>query len=214
MKLLTGELEDYILKHIDPEDELLAELYRKTHAGILNPHMLAGHLQGKIIEMISHMIRPRVVLEIGTYTGYSTLCLVKGLKNGGILYTIDINDEIESFTRSFLEKSPQNSMIRYFTGDALKLIPEIKGNFDLVYIDGDKSEYLSYYRAVINRVNPGGYVLADNVLWDGKVVQLKANHDRATKGMMAFNDYVHNDPGVQHVILPVRDGLMLIRKLN
>jgi caffeoyl-CoA O-methyltransferase len=211
---LTPALETYILAHSDTEELLLEELYQKTHASILNAHMIAGHLLGKLLEMISRMIHPKTILEIGTYTGYSALCLAKGLAPGGTLHTIEINDEIESFAREFISRSGQQDHIILHTGDALKLIPSIPGTFDLVYIDGEKSQYTAYYSLVIDRVPAGGYLLADNALWHGKVIDPASARDVSTHGIMEFNDYVQRDPRVQNLLIPVRDGLMLIRKIR
>jgi caffeoyl-CoA O-methyltransferase len=209
---LDPKLEQYILDHTDPEGDVLEELNRYTHVNILNPNMLSGHLQGKILEMISRMIHPGRILEIGTYTGYSTICLAKGLQEGGELITIDLNDELSEISTTYFKKAGMENRIRLLTGDALTLIPEIPGPFDLVYIDGEKIEYLAYYRTVFEKVKPGGYLLADNVLWGGKIVVPESEMDESTKGILAFNEMVTNDSRVMNVMLPVRDGLMIIRK--
>ncbi len=211
---LEPNLEQYILNHTDPEGDLLEELNRYTHVNILNPNMLAGHLQGKILEMISRMIQPQRILEIGTYTGYSAICLAKGLQAGGELITIDLNDELSDISTAYIKKAGMGDRIRLLTGDALSLIPGIQGSFDLVYIDGEKSEYIAYYRAVFDKVRPGGYILADNVLWGAKILDPESGMDESTKGILAFNEEVTKDPGVMNVLLPVRDGLMIIWKRN
>ncbi len=209
---LDHNLKHYILNHTDQEGDLLEELNRYTHVNILNPNMLSGHLQGKILEMISRMIQPHRILEIGTYTGYSAICLAKGLQEGGELITIDRNDELSEVSTTYLKKSGMENRITLLTGDALALIPGIPGPFDLVYIDGEKTEYVDYYRVVFDKVRPGGYLLADNVLWGGKILDPESEMDESTKGILAFNKMVTNDPRVMNVLLPVRDGLMIIRK--
>jgi len=212
MLKLDPSLEKYILDHTDPEGEPLEELNRFTHVNILNPNMLSGHLQGKVLEMISRMVRPTRILEIGTYTGYSAICLVKGLQKGGELVTIDLNDELSEISHSYFIQAGVAHLINPLNGDALKLIPEIQGTFDLVFIDGEKTEYVDYYQAVIEKVRPGGYILADNVLWSGKILDPESEMDESTKGILVFNDLVANDPRVFNVLLPVRDGLMIMRK--
>lgn len=212
MLKLDPILEQYILDHTDPEGEVLEELNRYTHVNILNPNMLAGHLQGKILEMISRMVNPLRILEIGTYTGYSSICLAKGLQEGGELITIDRNDEISEVSLSYFKKAGMEDRIHQLTGNALVLIPGITGPFDLVYIDGEKNEYTDYYQMVFDKVSPGGYILADNVLWGGKILDPGSPMDESTKGILAFNEMVTKDPGVINVLLPVRDGLMIIRK--
>jgi predicted O-methyltransferase YrrM len=205
-------IEQYILDHSDAEDPVLAELNRETNLKILRPRMLSGHLQGKILEMISKMIQPERILELGTYTGYSAICLAKGLKPDGLLYTIEINDELEDFISKYLIKAGLEKKVKLYFGDARKLVPEINEQFDLVFIDADKREYLEYYHMVFDFVKPGGFILADNVLWSGKVVELDQPDDEYTKGIFDFNRYIKNDERVEKVILPLRDGLTLIRK--
>lgn len=206
-------IEEYILNHSDKEDPILAELNRETNLKILRPRMLSGHLQGKVLEMISKMIQPEKILELGTYTGYSAICLAKGLKQNGILHTIEINDELEDFILKYIKKSGLEEKIKLHSGDAMKIIPQINEQFDLVFIDADKREYLAYYHIVLDYVKPGGFILADNVLWSGKVIELEKPDDEYTKGIFEFNDFVKNDSRVEKVILPLRDGLTLIRKL-
>lgn len=212
MKTYSPELEKYILDHTHPESDLLKELNRQTHLKEYHPEMLSGHMQGKVLEMLSRMIRPRNILEIGTYTGYSAICLAQGLQEGGKLHTIEINDEQKDFIMSYFEKAGMMDKIELHIGNALEIIPTLNEKFELVFIDADKKEYLDYYLAVIDKVNPGGYIIADNVFWGGKVIKDPAENDEYTKGIMEFNDYVHNDPEVENVILPIRDGLMVLRK--
>lgn len=207
-------IEDYILNHSDSEDPVLAELNRETNLKILRPRMLSGHLQGKILEMISKMIQPQKILEIGTYTGYSAICLAKGLKNNGTLHTIELNDELEQFIRKYFNKAGLENQIKLHIGNALEIIPKIDEPFDLVFIDGDKREYLQYYHSVLEYVKPGGFILADNVLWSGKVIEQESPDDEYTRGIIEFNEWVKNDHRVEKVILPLRDGLTLIRKKN
>lgn len=209
---MNTELEKYILDHSETESNLLAKLNRETQHKVLLPRMLSGHLQGKILEMISKMIQPSYILELGTYTGYSAICLAKGLKEHGVLHTIEINDELESFTRPFFEKSGLKEKIQFHIGDATEIIPELPNEIDLVFIDADKRQYVDYYQLVINKVKTGGFILADNVLWSGKVIEPLAENDEYTAGILAFNDFVHNDERVENVILPIRDGIMLLRK--
>ncbi|MGC9472236.1 MAG: O-methyltransferase [Bacteroidales bacterium] len=212
MPELSPELEEYIRNHTEPEDPIMEELERITYTLVLNPHMLSGRIQGKILEMFSRMIRPKTILEIGTYTGYSALCLARGLKKGGKLHTIEKNDELEDLIRSFFTRSPLGRRIHLHIGQALDIIPRLKETFDLVFIDGDKAEYPAYYRQVLPRVKPGGYILADNLLWNGKVTHKPRSRDCSTRGILEFARMVTNDPGVQNVLFPVRDGLMVIRK--
>lgn len=203
----------YATAHTTPEDALLAELVRYTHLHVMNPRMLSGHLQGKLLEQISYMIRPLRILEIGTFTGYATLCLAKGLPAGGTLHTIERNDELHGIASAFIARSPQAGKIKMHTGDALQIIPTIDEIFDLVYIDGDKREYCAYYHAALGKVRSGGFLLADNVWWDGKVTATPAPADKQTQEIRAFNELVQTDRRVENVWLPLRDGLMIIRKL-
>jgi len=204
---------DYILNHITPEDPLLQELYRQTCLRFVNPNMVSGHLQGKILEMISRMINPSYILEIGTFTGYSAICLAKGLRKGGKLFTIEINDELSDFSRDYFQRAGLSEAIELINGRAQDIIPDLNLPFDLVYIDGDKREYCEYFRLVKEKVRPGGYIIADNVLWDGKALQEDAR-DRHTKGIKEFNEMVRRETGIENVILPVRDGIMIIRKTS
>jgi predicted O-methyltransferase YrrM len=209
---MDRKLEKYILEHTDPEDEILSELNRETYAKIIHPRMISGHLQGKFLTSISKMIQPRVIIEVGTFTGYSTICLARGLHEHGILHTIEINDELFSFAEKYFQKAGFSHKIKQHTGDARYIIKEIQAPVDLVFIDGDKDQYVAYYKEVLPIVKPGGYILADNVLWNGKVVEDISDNDKFTKGIIDFNSYVRSDLRVEKLILPLRDGLMLIRK--
>lgn len=210
----TDALDTYILQHIDPEGEYLQALYRDTHLKLLRPRMASGHLQGRMLKMFVRMIRPRQVLEIGTYSGYSALCMAEGLLPDAQLHTFEINDEQEDFTRPWLEHSPYADKIRFYIGDALKLVPQLGIEFDMAFIDGDKRCYIDYYEMVMEHLMPGGYILADNTLWDGHVLEESTRlSDKQTLGIKAFNDRIKSDNRVEKVILPLRDGLTIIRKL-
>lgn len=208
----TDALDEYILGHIDEEGAYLKALYRDTHVRLLRPRMASGHLQGRLLKMFVRMIRPRNVLEIGTYSGYSALCMAEGLDPDAHLYTFEINDEQEDFTRPWIEGSPYADKISFIIGDALSLVPEMDVKFDMAFVDGDKRKYVDYYEMVLSQLNPGGYILADNTLWDGHVIEKSLRHDAQTLGIMAFNDLVATDDRVEKVILPLRDGLTVIRK--
>jgi caffeoyl-CoA O-methyltransferase len=212
MSTLERELEQYILDHIDPEDPLLSELNRLTHVKMMHPRMLSGHLQGKILRMLSLMIKPKRVLEIGTFTGYSAICLAQGLSEGGHLHTIEINDEIIDIPLEYFKKFNIETKITLHVGDAKKIIPDLTDTFDLVFMDGEKSEYIDYYKIIFEKLVSGGFIIADNVLWDGKVLTEETSNDHFTKGIKAFNDFVLADTRVEKVMLTVRDGLMILRK--
>jgi predicted O-methyltransferase YrrM len=212
MNFIDKEIEDYALNHTKPESELLKKLNRETHAKIMMPRMLSGHLQGRLLSMLSNMIKPEYILEIGTYTGYSALCLAEGLIANGKLITIDINEEIEKFTRSFFEQSEFKNKIEYYIGNALSIIPTINHPFDIVFIDADKENYAAYYDLVFDKVKKGGYIIADNVLWSGKVLIDNSKLDKDTKAIKAFNDKIQEDKRVENILLPIRDGLMICRK--
>ena len=197
-------IDDYILSHIDDEGDYLKALYRDTHVKLLRPRMASGHLQGRMLKMFVEMIRPRQILEIGTYSGYSALCLAEGLPEGGMLHTFEINDEQEDFTRPWLEGSAYADKIKFYIGDALELVPGLGIVFDLAFIDGDKRKYIEYYEMTLVHLSAGGYIIADNTLWD--------SNDYQTIGIKAFNDLVAKDTRVEKVILPLRDGLTIIRK--
>jgi predicted O-methyltransferase YrrM len=208
---MNKKLEQYIEQYSTPEDPVLEDLYRQTHIRFLNPNMLSGHLQGKLLEFISFMIGPGNILEIGTFTGYSAICLSKGLKPGGKLITIEINDELTDFAQSYFIKAKADKKILQLTGRAQDIIPGLDLMFDLVFIDGDKREYVEYYKLIIEKVKPGGCIIADNVLWGGKVLENETS-DPQTKGIIDFNEMVRKETAIEKVILPVRDGLMMIRK--
>jgi len=212
MEFIDEEILQYCENHTDKEPHLLQQLNRETHAKVLNPRMLSGHLQGRFLAMISRLLQPKAILEIGTYTGYSTLCLCEGLAEGGRITTLDINDELATMCESWFNKSPYASSIDYRNGDATLLLPDIPGPFDLVFIDADKENYINYFKLVIGKVKPGGLIMADNVLWSGNVLQELSDQNRETRGITAFNDFISGEPGVEVVMLPVRDGISLIRK--
>jgi caffeoyl-CoA O-methyltransferase len=208
---MNKKLDQYLLDHTSPEDPILEDLYRQTHIRFINPNMTSGHLQGKFLELISMMVGPENILEIGTFTGYSAICLAKGLKEGGKLITLELNDELTSFSHSYFCRAGAEAKITQITGNALEIIPDLDLIFDLVFIDGDKREYSEYFRLIIDKVKPGGYILADNVLWGGQVLEEETN-DPQTKGIIDFNEMIRKDPTIDYVIIPLRDGLMLIRK--
>ena len=210
---MTEELEEYILQHIDAEPEHLAQLDRDTHVRLLYPRMCSGHLQGRLLKMLVRMINPQHVLELGTYSGYATQCLAEGLlRDEAHIDTIEIDDELEDFIRQHLSESPVASRITLHIGDAVEILSGLNRQFDLIYIDANKRDYLAYYDLAMSHLVPGGYIIADNTLWDGKVAD-PACHDPQTLGIRAFNDRVASDPRVEKVILPLRDGLTLIRKI-
>jgi caffeoyl-CoA O-methyltransferase len=207
-----NKIEQYILDHTDPEDSLLAELSRRTFLTMLNPGMISGHLQGKVLKILSQMISPLNILEIGTFTGYSAICLAAGLRSGGKLHTIDINDEIKDFAKEYFQKANLADKIVFHIGNPFEIIHELNLMFDLVFIDADKREYSDYYKCIIEYLNPGGYIIADNALWHEKVIEEFSIQDADTKGVVLFNDFVQNDQNVENVLFPIRDGLMVIRK--
>jgi caffeoyl-CoA O-methyltransferase len=213
MEFLSKELSEYIENHTQPETALLKKLSRETYANVLMPRMLSGQVQGRFLSMICHMIKPEAILEIGTYTGYSAICMAEGLRSGGKLYTLDINEELETMVRKYFREAALENRIDYRIGNALDLIPSLDIMFDLVFIDADKENYLNYYHLVFDKVKAGGYIIADNVLWSGKVVEKSDKTDKDTKALMEFNDYVHQDKRVENILLPLRDGLMILRKL-
>lgn len=206
-------LDKYILEHIDPEDQYLKDLYRATNLKLLRPRMASGHLQGRMLKMFVRMIKPKNILEIGTYSGYSAICLAQGLEEQGHLYTFEINDEQEDFTRPWLENSAVADKITFTIGDALELVPGMGVTFDLAFIDGDKRKYIEYYEMVMQHLSKGGYIIADNTLWDGHVIETAKHNDLQTIGIQKFNDLIANDERIEKVILPLRDGLTIIRKL-
>ena len=208
------EIEKYIADHSSPEDEFLYEIYRKTNLSVIQTRMISGHMQGKILEFFSKMIRPKNILEIGTFTGYSAICLAKGLQKDGELHSIDINDEIIETARLMIAKSQYANQIHLYAEDAADVIPRLNKEFDLVFIDGDKRCYVENYNAVFDLVNIGGFILADNVLWDRKIIEPVKPNDKQTIGIIEFNDFVQNDVRVENVLFNVRDGIMIIRKLK
>lgn len=213
MQRFTDSINNYIYEHSTPPDELLQELERETYVKILRPQMVSGPIQGKVLEMISHMVQPEQILELGTFTGYSTLCLAKGLKSNGTIHTIDINDELEEFAQSFFDKSINKDQIKIYIGDARSVIPSINHMFDLVFIDADKRQYPEYYELIFDKVRPGGFIIADDVLWYGKVNDPTSITDDYTKGLVQFNKMIKEDKRVENVIFPIRDGLNVVRKL-
>jgi caffeoyl-CoA O-methyltransferase len=212
MDFLPPEIENYAGGFTTPEPEVLAMLNRETWSKVLMPRMLSGHMQGRILSMFSHMLKPTQVLEIGTYTGYSAICLAEGLKEGGKLHTIDINEELKEMALRYFKMAGMENSIVMHVGAAMEIINNIKGNFDLVFIDADKENYSNYYDLVFDRVSKGGYIIADNVLWSGKVLEDKKKMDDETKALKAYSEKVYNDSRVEALLLPVRDGLMIARK--
>jgi len=212
MEFIDELIQNYSEQHTHGESELLKKLNRETHLKIGQPRMLSGHLQGRFLSFISKLIQPNFILEIGTYTGYSALCLAEGLSKNGKLITIDPNEETNLFAQSFFNQSPFGKQIELVKGTALSIIPTLKEPIDLVFIDADKSNYLNYYKAVIDKVRVGGIVIADNVLWSGKILMEETKMDADTKIIHQFNEFVSKDDRVEHLLLPVRDGLMILRK--
>lgn len=209
---MEKELDKYIREHSTPEDKVLEELYRQTNLYVVNPNMVSGHIQGKFLEMLSYMISPVSVLEIGTYTGYSAICLARGLKSGGQLHTIEINDELNGMSTRYFALAGVADRVTLHTGRAQDVIPKLDHTFDLVFIDGDKREYCEYYDIVFDKVRTGGFIIADNVLWGGRIEGEEAMKDPQTRGLVLFNEKVRNDHRVEKIVLPLRDGLMIIRK--
>lgn len=208
---LTTPLDNYIAAHSSPEDDYLYRLFRATHVEILAPQMASGHIQGRLLKFLVKMIRPKRILEIGTFTGYSALCMAEGLDEDARIITFEVEDELEDFTRRWIEGSQHASKVDFIIGDALELVPEMGERFDLVFIDGNKREYIKYYNLAMEYLNDGGWILADNTLWDGHVIEPE-RQDAQTNGVRAFNDMVRNDDRVEVVMLPLRDGLTIIRK--
>ncbi|MBT0811842.1 class I SAM-dependent methyltransferase [Litoribacter ruber] len=214
MEFIDPALLAYCQDHTSPEDDVLKHIDRETHARVMMPRMLSGQLQGKTLELFTKMLNPSVILEIGTYTGYSAVCMARGLSHGGKLITLDINDELEEMVRGFFAKAGLTEKIDYRLGNALELIPELEGYFDMVFIDADKINYGKYYDLVIDRMNKGGIILADNVLWSGKILgNTEKKIDKDTQALIDFNKMVQEDPRVENVLLPIRDGIMMARKL-
>jgi len=214
MNFLLPEITAYAEAHTSPESPLLQRLTRETYAKVLYPRMLSGHFQGRLLAMVSRMIRPKRILEIGTFTGYSALCLAEGLAEGGTITTLDANEELEDFTRRFFAESGLADRIDYRMGDALELLPDLPGPFDLVFLDADKLAYSIYFDRLIDKITPGGFLIADNVLWSGKVVEISENRDKDTQALLDFNAKIQADARVENLLLPVRDGLMVVRKIG
>jgi predicted O-methyltransferase YrrM len=212
MDFLPEHISNYTDAHTSEESELLYRLNRETHLTILQPRMLSGHLQGRTLSMLSKMIRPKNILEIGTYTGYSAICLAEGLVAGGALHTIDINEELETITNKYFKESPFSDQIQQHIGNALEIIPTLDIDFDLVFIDADKENYLNYYNLLIDKVKSGTILIADNVLWSGKVTEEANPKDFETIALQQFNTAIQNDERVENLLFPIRDGLMIIRK--
>lgn len=209
-----SQIMDYVIRHSTAEDEILNGLYRETNLKTVYPRMLSGHIQGKFLEMISFMIRPSRILEIGTFTGYSAICLARGLSDNGLLHTIDINDELIEMASKYFTLAGLQHKIRIHTGDACEVVPALNECFDLVFIDGDKEQYLQYYEVAFAKLRTGGFILADNVLWGGKVLPDCLDKDKETEGIRNFNSVIVNDPRIEKLLLPLRDGIYLLRKLT
>ncbi len=209
---MTKEIESYILSHSDEEGSLLAALNRDANVNLLRPRMLSGHLQGRILKMFCRMLKPKRVLEIGTYTGYATLCMAEALEKDAEIHTLEINDEMEDFIRKYVSQSPDKDKIKLYFGDAMEIIPALDESFDLVFIDADKRLYSDYYDLIFDKLPAGALILADNTLWDGKVLEPLHPADKQTAGILAFNDKIKADKRVEKVILPLRDGLTMIWK--
>ena len=213
LQSIEDPINAYIVQHIDPEDDYLYRLYRATNIHTIHGRMASGHIQGRLLKMLVTMIRPRNILEVGTFSGYSAICMAEGLTGDGKVYTFEINDEMEDFTRSWIEQSHVSERIVFTIGDANLLAPKLGITFDMAFIDGDKRTYIETYEMAMSVLRRGGYIVADNTLWDGHVVDSAYDHDQQTLGIRAFNDHVMADKRVEKVILPLRDGLSLIRKV-
>lgn len=209
---MTEEIEKYVLAHSEPEGDYLYRLYRATNIHTIHGRMASGHLQGRLLKMLVSMIRPKNILEVGTFSGYSAICMAEGLDEGGKVWTFEINDEMEDFTRPWIENSPVADKIDFRIGDANIEAPKLGVTFDLAFVDGDKRTYVETYEMVLRLLRPGGYIIADNTLWDGHVTDPAYDHDHQTQGIRRFNDHVAADNRVEQVIVPLRDGLTLIRK--
>ena len=207
MHFISEKLDDYVVKHSEDEPALLKALTRETYQKILQPRMLSGHYQGRVLSMLSKLIRPKVILELGTFTGYSALCLAEGLDKNGIIHTIDINEELVDFQRSYFDKSDYGSQIIQHLGSAIDIIPTLDTSFDLVFMDADKPNYINYFHQIIDKLNPGGVILSDNVLWSGKVIEDLNLSDVSTKIVLEYNALLKDDPRLETVLLPIRDGL-------
>ncbi len=211
MHFISEALEDYVAQHSENEPELLARLNKETHQKILQPRMLSGHFQGRFLSLISKLTRPKAILEIGTYTGYAALCLAEGLAENGTLDTIDNNEELFDFQRKYFDESAWGTQIQQHLGNALEIIPTLNKKFDLVFIDADKENYINYFNLIVPMMNKGGLILSDNVLWSGKVLEEVKANDKSTKVLLEYNEILKNDPRVETVLLPIRDGLTMSR---
>jgi len=211
MNFLPEKIDDYVVNHSQKEPELLQQLNKETWQKVLNPRMLSGGYQGRILSMISKLIQPKTILEIGTYTGYSALCLAEGMQKNGTLFTIDKNVELEDFAKKYFEQSPYTTQIKQLVGNALDIIPTLNEKFDLVFIDADKSNYNTYFKMIIGKMNSGGVILSDNVLWSGKVVEKIELNDKDTKALVEYNELLNSDDRIETILLPIRDGLSISR---
>lgn len=211
MHFISEALEEYVAQHSENEPDLLARLNKETHQKILQPRMLSGHFQGRVLSMFSKLIRPQHILEIGTYTGYAALCLAEGLPENGTLDTIDNNEELVDFQKKYFDQSPWKNQIHQHLGNALEIIPTLNKKFDLVFIDADKENYINYFHMIVPMMNKGGVILSDNVLWSGKVLEEVKANDKSTKVLLEYNELLKNDPRVETVLLPIRDGLTMSR---
>ncbi len=205
------DIDEYISRHISPEPSWLTDVYRRTYLHHLYPRMCSGHIQGRLLKMLTQMMAPKRILELGAFTGYSTLCFAEGMPVDAHIHTVEIDDEMEDELLDTFGRSPWAERIHLHIGDALDIIPTLEGGWDLVFIDANKRCYIDYYELVLPQVNPGGYIFADNTLWSGKILDPEANHDAQSKGIMDFNDHVAADPRVETVILPIRDGMTILR---
>ncbi len=212
--MIDKRIEEYAEEHSSPEDDVLYDLNRKTHLNVIRPKMLSGHLQGRFLQMISEMIQPQRILEIGTYTGYSTICLGRGLAADGKIITIERNPELETMIHNYIAKAGLTGKTILKMGDAAKILPQLDETFDLAFIDADKENYIAYYEMIKPKIRKGGYILADNALWYGKVIDPSQQADDETAGIIAFNNYIQEDTEVENLLLPFRDGLMLIKKIH
>ncbi len=212
MEFIPENIADYTEAHTSPESPLLRHINRETHAKVLMSRMLSGHLQGRVLAMFSQMIRPKRILEIGTFTGYATICLAEGLADDGLLYTLDVNEELHEKVGGYFAEAEISGKVKYLIGNALETIPTLAETWDLVFIDADKIHYAEYYNLTLPNLRPGGFIIADNVLWSGKVADTAAKKDKDLQAMLDFNTMIQNDPRVENVIFPIRDGLSVVRK--
>ena len=212
MEFLEPKIEQYTIAHTQDESEVLKKLNRETHANVLIPRMLSGHLQGRVLAMLSKMIQPKTILEVGTYTGYSAICLAEGLADNGVLHTIDINEELTPMGKRYFQEAGITNKVKVHVGDAMKIIPSINETVDLVFIDADKENYSNYYDLVFEKVRKGGFIIADNVLWSGKILDEYSKMDKDTKAIRDYSKKIHSDNRVECVLFPIRDGLMVARK--